>query len=100
MLLPTIVAKLEREETKADVIFRKLRNRFPHNAAVMRHYALFLEEVKNEPELAYALFKQADEIEQESATRHTFHASVCLEIFNLSLLTVCSMPLLAKRMVR
>lgn len=58
MLLPTIVAKLEREETKAELIFKKLRSRFPHNAAVMRHYALFLEEVKSEPELAYGLFKQ------------------------------------------
>lgn len=76
MLMPNMVAKLEHEETAADRSFQKLRARFPQNVAVMRHYAQFLDEVKGDPDLAYELYKLAEETE-ELAAHHAHRAEVC-----------------------
>ena len=46
-----------------------------------------MDEVKNDPESAIGLYKQADEIEQEVATRHTFHTVLSSSSYPLSLLT-------------
>ena len=47
--------------------------KFPKNARVLRAYGSFLEDIKNDVELAQIAFRNADEIEEEKARQHKNH---------------------------
>ncbi|KAH3743690.1 Family 3 adenylate cyclase [Pelomyxa schiedti] len=67
--LPDIVAMLDSAEKNATQIYEKLKKRFPKSSKVLRQFASFLEQVKNDPQQAQVMYTTADMLE-ESTTRH------------------------------
>lgn len=61
--LLSTVSKLDHHEQTADAIFRKLIGEDPNNVGVLRAYALFLQDIKDNQEQANALYQAADDIE-------------------------------------
>lgn len=84
--LPDVVATIEKYEQEAEDVYKKvswhtifwtgltlvlqLLLKFPNSTRIIRHYAVFQEEVKNNIEYSQILFKTADAIEEELATKH------------------------------
>lgn len=76
-----IVVKIDKYERKAEAIYRrvssvviqfltyKLMRKFPKSVTLLRAYAIFLEEVKNDLELSQIAFRSADELEEENTKR-------------------------------
>lgn len=69
--LSDVVAVIEKNEKRAETIYSSLFAKFPKVPRVLRAYGNFLEEIKNDTSKAQAMFRRADDIEEETSTKHT-----------------------------
>ena len=59
---------LDRAEHEAESIYEKLRFKFPKSTKVLRQFAIFLEEVKHDPQQAQIMYATADLLEENQVT--------------------------------
>ncbi|KAH3742887.1 Family 3 adenylate cyclase [Pelomyxa schiedti] len=70
--LPEHVATLDSAEKSATEIYERLKKKFPKSSRVLRQYALFLDQIKNDPHQAQIMYAAADSLE-ENTTKHHKH---------------------------
>jgi len=63
-ILPALIAKMQRIESNADNLFIKLLTQGSRSQQVLREYALYLRNVKLNPEQAQRFEERADAIER------------------------------------
>eukprot|EP01116_Phalansterium_solitarium_P017031 TRINITY_DN4101_c0_g1_i5.p1 TRINITY_DN4101_c0_g1~~TRINITY_DN4101_c0_g1_i5.p1 ORF type:complete len:1760 (+),score=718.95 TRINITY_DN4101_c0_g1_i5:237-5516(+) len=63
--LPEIVSSIDKNEKLANDLYAQMLMQFPKSARVLRAYGAFLEEIKNDIELAEMAFRSADMLEEE-----------------------------------
>ncbi len=64
------VASIEKNEKRAESIYKKLLAKFPRNSQILRAYGSFLEEVKNDVEMSRTAYRMAEELEDEVSKKH------------------------------
>lgn len=66
-----VIARIDKHERSADESYKKLLKKWPKSVTILRAYAVFLGEVKNDQELAHITFGMANEIEEERSKKLT-----------------------------